>query len=65
MIQTRIHGIDRFFRGRHHAGGSGAVSACPVAHIRGEYEDTYIERQRADDDENRHYGCQLNSSYTF
>jgi hypothetical protein len=65
MQQARVNGVDRFLRGGHLSGGSGAVSACPVAHIRGENKNTYIERQGADDDQDRHYGCQFNSGYTF
>jgi hypothetical protein len=65
MQQTRVHGINRFLRGGHLSGGSSAVSASSVAHIRGEYEDAYIERQGADNDENRDYGSEFNSGDTL
>jgi len=65
MQQTRVHGVDRFLRSGHLSGGSGAVSASPVAHIRREYENTYIESQGANDDENRHDCREFNSGDTF
>jgi hypothetical protein len=55
--QARVNGVNRFLRGGHLSGSSGAVSACPVAHIRGENKNTNIECQGTDDDQDRHNGC--------